>query len=239
MSTPQEILQSMIDTAPAKSTDVAKSIATIDVMIADFQAKQDAMKHGIGDVATSRLEAYLQTLYPAPNYHQKNGSTYNLIETSTGSLTDWKIYHLLALAGITFVTSTQFTCSGDQTALFKTNDDVGFTLIDSRVYSTVLNDSTYDSGTNLTTIDINDPVLDTTLFEVWKFHITYTPGNTTIDGYVSQWNFAHDYIVAPLGLTTGTYGTQDNINKLTDARNMLALNKLKFDNTESAFESYV
>ena len=36
MATPQEILQSMIDSAPAKSADIASSIAAIDALIIKF-----------------------------------------------------------------------------------------------------------------------------------------------------------------------------------------------------------
>jgi hypothetical protein len=119
MSTPQEILQSMIDSAPAKSADIASSIAAIDAQIVDFQAKQDAMKQGVGDVAATRLEDYLKTLYPISDYHQRNGTTYNAIETAGGTLTDWKIYKLLVLADITFKTDTQFICRGNHESDFK------------------------------------------------------------------------------------------------------------------------
>jgi len=247
MATPQEILQSMIDSAPAKSADIASSIAAIDAQIADFQAKQDAMKQGVGDVATARLEDYLKTLYPAANYHQRNGTTYNKIETAGGTLTDWKIYKLVNLADIIFKTDTQFICRGNKESLFKTDDDVGFTLTGSKEYSTVASDSVYtpdDPGnpfpdSDFTTVDINDGVLDSSLSEVWKFETAYAPGDTTIDGLINQWNFSHDYIVTPLGLATGTYGTQDNIAKLTDAKNMLNTNKAKVDSTSASFGPFV
>jgi len=69
--------------------------------------------------------------------------------------------------------------------------------------------------------------------------LSYAPGDTTIDDLINQWNFAHDYIVTPLGLATGTYGTQDNIAKLTDAKNMLNTNKAKVDNTSTLFGPFV
>jgi hypothetical protein len=243
MSTPQEILQSMIDSAPVKSADIANSITAIDAQIADFQAKQDAMKQGVGDVATTRLEDYLKTLYPVSDYHQKNGTTYNAIETASGTLTDWKIYKLVDLDDITFKTDTQFICRGDKESVFKKDDDVGFTIGSAKEYSTVADDAVYTPDdpenpfpdSDFTTVDINDNVLDSSLSEVWKFETSYAPGDITIDELVSQWNFAHDYIVTPLGLATGTYGTQDNIAKLTDAKNMLNTNKAKVDSTSASF----
>jgi hypothetical protein len=247
MSTPQEILQSMIDSAPAKSADIASSIAAIDAQIVDFQAKQDAMKQGVGDVAATRLEDYLKTLYPISDYHQRNGTTYNAIETAGGTLTDWKIYKLLVLADITFKTDTQFICRGNHESDFKKDDEIGFTLTSSKEYSTVASDSIYTPDdpshpfplSDFTTVDIDDSVLDSSLSEVWKFETSYTSGDTTIDELISQWNFAHDYIVTPLGLASGTYGTQDNIAKLTDAKAMLNLNKTKVDNISSSFGPFV
>ena len=237
----------MINSAPAKSADIASSITAIEAQIADFQTKQDAMKQGVGDVAATRLEDYLKTLYPVSGYHQKKGLTYNTIETASGTLTDWKIYKLLALTDITFKTSSQFICRGDKESSFKKDDDIGFTLTGIKEYSTVASDSVYTPVdplnpfplSDFTTVDISDSVLDSSLSEVWKFETSYTPGDTTIDELVSQWNFAHDYIVTPLGLVTGTYGTQDNIAKLTDAKNMLNTNKTKVDNTSASFGPFV
>ncbi len=246
MATPQEILQEIINSAQTKSTDIQKSITAIDAQIADFQTKQDAIKSGVGDVAATRLEDRIKILYPVSNHHQRNGATYNMIETVDGTLTDWKIYQLIDLNDITFKTSTQFICRGNVESLFKKDDDVGFTLSGSKEYSTVANDAVYTpyNGnqfplSDFTTIDINDSVLDSSLSEVWKFKTSYTPGDTIIDTLVEQWNFAHDYIVTPLGPTTGTYGTQDNIAKLNMAKNMLSLNKDKIDNIASKFESFV
>lgn len=247
MSTPQEILQSMIDSASAISADIARSIAVINAQIADFQAKQDAIKQGVGDVATTRLEDYLKTLYPATNHHQQNGTTYNKIETAGGTLTDWKIYKLVTLADITFKTSTQFICRGNKESSFKKDDDVGFTLTGSKEYSIVIKDSVYTPDdplnpfplSDFTTVDINDSVLDGSLSEVWKFETAYAPGDTTIDDLINQWNFAHDYIVTPLSIATGTYGTQDNIAKLTNSKNMLNINKAKIDNIFALFGPFV
>ena len=163
------------------------------------------------------------------------------------TLTDWKIYKLLVLTDIIFKTSSQFICRGDKESVFKKDDDIGFTLTDTKEYSIVASDSVYTPDDSLnpfplsdfTTVDISDSVLDSSLSEVWKFETSYTPGDSTIDELVNQWNFAHDYIVTPLGLATGTYGTQDNIAKLTDAKNMLNTNKAKVDNTSASFGPFV
>jgi len=244
MATVKEILQSMVNSAPAQAADVSSSISSIDTIIAQFQEKQDAMKEGIGDVATLNLEEYLKTLYPVLTHHQFKGSTYNMIELPNGTLTDWKIYQLIDLAGIEFKTNKQFICEGDKTNLFKKDIDIGFTLQNSKEYSIIENDSEYTPGndfpfSNFTTVDIKDEVLDDTLTQIWIFELTYSPGNTTIDDLVNEWNFAHNYITTPIGTTTGTYGTQDNIAKLTNAKNMLNKNKTKLENTSVMFGPYI
>lgn len=67
----------------------------------------------------------------------------------------------------------------------------------------------------------------------------YTPGDDTIiDDYKTNWDFAHDYIVKPVGLT-GTYGTQDNIAKLTSSIGLLTSNKTKVNDSVAIFSQFV
>ncbi len=240
MATPQEILQQMIDAAPDQAAKAQQSIDQIQTSIDDFQEKQDAMKSGVGDVAISRFEQYLlETKFlPAANYNFLTGANYNQIESASGSLTDWKIYKIMTISGLTYFDASNFTCSGDQTAIFITGKDLAAKLGSTFAYSTVQN-STYDSGTGLTTVTLDDAILTATLSNIFEKHYEYSAGDDAqIDTYKSQWDFAHDYIVKPLG-TDGTYGTQDNIAKLTLAKNLLANNKNKVDNSITVFNSFV
>ncbi|HQF36481.1 MAG TPA: hypothetical protein PLL26_02460 [Candidatus Dojkabacteria bacterium] len=240
MSTPQEILQEMINAAPDQSEKLGTSISQIQTQIDNLQQKQDAMKSGVGDVATSRLESYLigTKFIPVNSYHQYMGTTYNQILSSAGTLTDWKIYKIMNVPSLTYVSSSSFECSGDQTSVFTEDKDIALKNGSSFAYSTV-SSSIYDPGLDTTTVDIADSVIEASLINIFEFHYQYTPGNdSTIDELITQWNFAHDYIVKPLGLS-GSYGTQDNIAKLNDAKNMLLQNKSKVDNTEDIFSKYV
>jgi hypothetical protein len=242
MATPQEILQEMIDAAPAASEAIETSIAQIQVQIDTFQEKQDAMKTGVGNEAASRLESYLiGTKYtPVEDYHQYKGPTYNAIETAGGTITDWKIYERQDLTGLNYISNITFECEGDQTLIFATGVFVAFTLVSpEKTYSKVVS-SSYDAGTDKTEVEIEDGVLTAALSEALILKYTYSLGDdTTVDEIKTQWDFAHDYIVTPLGLATGTYGTQDNIAKLTDAKNMLATNKAKVDNSVAVFNEFV
>lgn len=251
MSTPQEILQEMIDAAPATSEAIETSITQIQVQIDTFQEKQDAMKTGVGDEAASRLESYLiGTKYtPVGNYYQYKGTTYNAIETAGGTITDWKIYKILSsLEDVEFVDDVTFMVKGDQTAILTEGADLSF-LGDSRTYGEI-STSEYkeisdpppeppDPEEGKTKVVLVDSALDSSLISIWKLEYIYASGDTTVDEIKTQWDFAHDYIVTPLGLATGTYGTQDNIAKLTDAKNMLATNKAKIDNSVAVFNEFV
>lgn len=248
MSTPQEILQGMITDAPTQSALMTQSIAQIQLQINDLQEKQDAMKSGVGDVAKDRLESYLigTKFTPSEDYHQVNGSKYNQIETSDGSLTDFKIYKKVTLTDLTFTTPTKFICRGNEAATFKKDDDLGFTLSGSKVYSTIKDDAIYTPTdpmhpfpvSDVTTVELNDSVLTSSLSQVWEFEYSYIAGDTNIDELISQWEFAHDYIIQPLG-TSGTYGTQDHIAKLNDTKNVLTSNKSKIDSSVTVFSNYV
>lgn len=240
MSTPQEILQGMIDAAPEQAAKAQQSIDQIQTSIDDFQEKQDAMKSGVGDVAINRFEQYLlETKFlPAEDYNFLTGSNYNQIESGSGSLTDWKVYKIMTVSGLTYFDASNFTCSGDQTAIFIAEKDLAVKLGSTFVYSTVL-ESLYSEETLLTTVTLNDAILTIALSDIFEKHYEYSAGDDTqIDNYKSQWDFAHDYIIKPLG-TDGTYGTQDNIAKLELAKNMLTNNKAKVNDSITVFNDFV
>ncbi|MFA7507374.1 MAG: hypothetical protein WCZ11_03970 [Bacilli bacterium] len=238
MSTPQEILQEMITAAPAQSIAIGKSITQLTAQIADLQKKQDAMKEGVGDVIATNIESYLIGIKftPTDDYFILKGTTFNEILTETGSITDWKIYHIETLVNLTFVDNITFECDNDKTSIFTIDKDVSFLLGTTRVYSTVLS-STYES--DKTTVVLNDEVLTSELSSSWTLNYVYSAGNdTTIDEFKTNWDFTHDYIVNPLG-TNGTYGTQDMIAKLNISLGILNSNKSKITNSETVFSNFV
>lgn len=238
MSTPQEILQQMIDQAPENIENIDSSLAQINASIADFQTKQDSMITGVGDVAVTRLNAFLDTIYPAVNHYILYGSTFNLITSSTGTLTDWKIYEIQALVDLTYDTNKTFICEGDVTEIFADDLEVAV-LLESGWEITTVASTVYDEEEDETTVTLTDEVLDDTLTAVAIYVYTYNPGDhSEIDSYVSQWEFAQDYILQPLG-TSGTYGTQDNIDKLNLAKALLTSNKTKVADSVTVFQEFV
>lgn len=238
MATPQEILQQMITASPTQATTIQQSIDQVQATIDIYQAKQDAMKTEVGDVAILRLETYLfQTKFvPGADYYQYKGANYNQILIANGTLTDWSIYKILTLTNLSYVNASTFECSGNETAIFLEGANLSILLGTTRIYDTV-SSAVYEN--NKTTVVLNSSFLDVTLESIWLLHYVYSPGDdTTVDDYKSQWDFAHDYIVQILG-TTGTYGTQDNIVKLNTAKTLLQNNKDKIVNSVAIFQNFV
>jgi len=245
MSTPAEIIQEMINAADGKAANAQTSIDQITLQISDLQEKQDSMQTGILDVVSSNLENYLvgTKFSPASDYHMKKGSTYNDGLSSSGTLTDWEIYQLRlsnldpSKDSIIYDSPNTFTCTGDKTAIFSDTTDVAFNLNGTYVYSVVSGSPVFMGG--ITTVTIADSVLTINLMEGFTKNYVYSLGDDTyVDKYVGDWDFAHDYIVHPLG-STGTYGTKDMISNLTSAKNMLELDKTKFIDSKTKFADYV
>ena len=239
MSTPQEIIQQMIDAAPTQAASAEKSILNLDNIIIDLQNKQDAMKTAIADVSSSDLQSYLiGTKFDSETHCILKGETFDQVLDSVGTLTDWKIFEKISLENLIFVSSTEFECDGDQTLIFIEDLEILCDLLIESKTSTV-GTSTYDVGTDKTTVIISDEILDSDLSQIWKLVYEYVEGDdTTIDNHITNWNFVHDYIMTPLGLS-GTYGTQDTIAKLNDAKGLLLLNKEKYEDSVEIFSHFV
>jgi hypothetical protein len=233
------IIKEMVLDAPDEVIRLDASIASLDEQISAFEDKRDSMKGTVCDKVSTDLDAHLLAKFtPTSNYHIEKGVNYNQSLVSTGSIIDWKVYEIINVDA-TCSSTTEFITEGDTTIDFIPTQDISFILTPStRVFSTITS-STYDAGNNETTVIINDPVLDPiTFLEIWKFKYSYLAGDDTIiDGFKTQWDFGHDYLVLPMG-TSGTYGILDNIAKLTLAKNLLTANRTKKNDSIAILTSF-
>lgn len=234
------ILKEMILDAPDQVAQLDLSISQLTTQISELQDKQNSLKE-MCDKASQNLESHLLNKYTPPieDYYMYTFGNYNQSLLVGGNLTDWKLYSNMMIIDATSTSTIEFILSGDQTAIFINDKDLSF-IVDSenRVYSTVFS-SSYDNGNDETTVEINDAVLDTLYPEIWEMKYSYTPGDDfVVDNLKSDWDFANDYITQPIGVN-GTYGTQDNIAKLTIALNILTSNKTKYNNSITILEPYV
>lgn len=92
---------------------------------------------------------------------------------------------------------------------------------------------------NKTSVVLNTAVLTASLTSAWSLHYVYNSGDDAIiDNHKVNWDFTQDYIIHPVGLT-GTYGTQNNIELLTDSIGLLDINKTKINDSIAIFSQFV
>jgi len=231
------VLKQMVLDAPGQIASITTSITNLNTQIADIQSKQDSLKN-ICDKVALDLETYLTAtkFLPATDYFMYKGTNYNQNLSITGSIIDWVIYKILTVTGLLYIADDSFSCDSDKTSIFTTTTKVSFLLSGSRVYSTVLS-SSFDGS--ITTVILNDLVLDITIASVWPIEYSYLAGDDTkIDEYKTNWDFSHDYITLPMG-TTGTYGTLDNIAKLNLAKTLLTSNKTKLTDSITVLTPFI
>lgn len=234
------ILKEMILDAPDQVSQLDSSITQLNTQIASFQEKQNSLV-GVCNTAATNLETHLLNKYtpPVENYYFYTYGNYNQALVAGGNLTEWKLYLDMMITDATSISTTEFILSGDYTAIFINGKDLSFIVnLGNRVYSTV-SISSYDIGNDETTVEIDDEVLDTMYPEIWELKYSYIPGDDiVVDNLKSEWDFANDYITQPIGVS-GTYGTQDNIAKLTIALNLQTANKTKYNDSITKLAPYV
>jgi len=240
--TPKDVLQQIVNESILKSTNMESDINRLQVQIDNYQEKIDAIRAGVGDVLKDKLEQYLfETKFtPSEDYHKLDGYDFNQIEDDDGSLTNFKIFKKMNFEDITVISNNKFKCKGNVSDAFEDILHTGFTLETGKiVYSIVSLFSKYDIDTNFTTFQIDAEILTSPILHVWKLEYDPDRGDDgVIEELSDQWEFAHNYITQPLG-PNGTYGLQDMVLKLTEAKDLLIANKTKLVEVSTNFSKFI
>jgi len=233
------VLKGMVIDAPGQTGQLETGVESLDEQIATFQDKQDSLQNNVCTKVATDLESYLigVKFEPFSNYDMYKGGNYNQALSSDGSIVDWKVYLLIPTVNLTSNNPDEFECDDDLTGSFPDGTDVQIILGGStKVHSTVASTS-FLGG--ITTVTLDDEVCDNTISSVYIFHYQYLAGDdSTIDDFKTNWDFAHDYIIQPLG-ESGSYGTQDNIAKLNMAKNMLQSDITKIGDSATILEPFI
>ncbi len=80
-------------------------------------------------------------------------------------------------------------------------------------------------------------ILDSTGNTLYEYEGIGWDDDTSIQTWVIQFDFGYDYLIHPLGID-GTYGINDRITQLQNAKNLLELNKTKVTDSKTIFEDY-
>jgi hypothetical protein len=236
----------MISSADAKSEGCQNSINQIKSQIEDLTNQKTALKEGVGDVLANELTTYLFQTYPQSEDVIWFGPNFNNIYIPSGSLTEWRVFintfdntKLDVRYKFYFVSDTEFRVFGDVPDIFKkrppfpdisfgthfegTYNDVSYTNI-SEVY--------YDGTSSSTHVIVKDPIIKESNDVLFLYKASFwDPADKLTSKLQSKWEFAHDYIVRPMG-PQGTYGLNDMIDKLSMAKGMMAANISKYQDSK-------
>lgn len=231
------ILKQMILDAPNQEKGYEEAITSIQNQISDFTSKQNSLQR-ICNESAENLENYLlNEKFNDPKFSMYKGLNYNQSLSQNGNLSDWKIYKLLEDIEPEYIAQDSFSCDGDESELFVEDFDVSILINEITRVSSTVKSSSFDGS--VTTVILNDEILNEPLTSISEYEYSYIPGDDSeIDKHKNSWDFSHNYIVQPLGVS-GTYGTLDNISQLNNAMNLLTQNKNKISSSISIFERFV
>ncbi len=116
-----------------------------------------------------------------------------------------------------------------------TSDTTSY-LEDIKIFEVNGSSITYDSDFGDSTVS-SFHILDSTSNPIYEFEGIGWDDDTSIQTWIIQFDFSYDYLVHSLGIT-GTYGINDRINQLENAKDLLTLNKSKIENSKTVFEDY-
>lgn len=246
------VIQQIIRDSSAVVDNCISGINATQSQIDDLNTKITAIKENVSDVAAQRLSIYLLNLYGTTTSLFVNGDLYNQVYDTSGNLTDWRILHVkfdnLDPSSPHFIplNDVMFYTYGDTSNIFTSRlnfHDIGFGRKNN--HGVILNPRTtnissviYDSSANTTTVTVTDHVLDVNDNIIYTYSAGYQdPSDSTADTFISQWTFAQDYLLHPVGLN-GTYGlipTRDNLSK---GSTVMTSNKDKNVQMPEMFNSY-
>jgi len=246
MTIAADVLRDMIIQTEQQEEEMNKSISNIDDQIADLQKKQNGMRDGYCTPIMRELNAYLESLYPPPNYLACGTILYNdsTNQYGTGNLTDFYVLQKkISNSEWTMLSSSRIRLTGDRRSTFSGYSLCAFGTVSG---STLSNQSmgssfsvSYDASSNYTYVQCSYGIIQSS--HNWMYfgivRSYNNPSDSNVNGYVDRWEYGHDYICKEIS-TTGTYGTKDMMAKLNTSKSLLNSNKTKIVNSRTKFEPY-
>jgi len=238
MSADSDKLREMIDGYPTLTANLSAGLVNLQLQIDDYTEQLSALNSAHDGLATD-IETDVEAVKADKFYSYGDFND----GTESANLTDWIGYDQEAAAGLTYVSSELFTLSGDQTSTYTAGVSAIFTNGGAFTTGTAISGSLYNTIAypNVTLVGSDAAVLTGTLDGVYLE--AYTPtgplwdSDATIQGYMDAFDFILDYIWQDLG-TGGTYGVEDTIDKLGDAKAILELDYAKYDAAGPFLEDY-
>ena len=246
------IIGQIIKDSSAAEKSCTASINATQSKMDELNTKIKAIKEGVCDIAAQRLSTHLISVYGDTTSIIVTGPEYNQAYDSTGNLTQWRVLQVTcdnnvpSLPHFVVLNDRTFYTDGDMTDIFYPRlefSDIGFgrktptgTIPNRR--TTRINTVVYDTTTDITTVSVVDGVISGSDNVIYTYRAGHNnPIDSSADTLISQWTFAQDLLIKPMGLS-GTYGlipTRDNLSKGKDA---ISSNKDKNAATPGMLDSY-
>lgn len=212
-------------TYPNKVTNLTNSINAVDEQILNLNNEKADIESFLTDI-TQLQKDYLDTKgYTVFDYFGNFGIL---------NLTEFRGYSILTLINLTYQGSLTFSTDDDTTSIFTDNKELAFDCgIDGFKFNNVIT-SSYITETNTTYISI-DPqrdLLSANLISVSEIDYEYEGINwdndqNIIDNHNAFLN-GYNHLNEPIS-ENGTYGIIDRIAKLEIAKNVLLIDKAKYE----------
>jgi len=226
MSVSSDKLREMINDSTTEVANLTRALVNVDELIDEYTAQKSALDTGMMDITSAEILVILDT---------KGDYVYTWGDYGTKNVTEFRVYDLTFDGNVTYISTTSFRVTGDQTALFTAHPyiraDCG---VDGFKYNTVKTVSY--SAPNTTVVIEDTPEITANIVDVYTDVYNYGD-DTDIDSEKVEFDFAYDWISKTLS-DTGTYGIDVRIDSFTASKTSIGLNKTKYTDAITKLERF-
>ncbi len=230
-------LRDMVNDFTSTSENLSGSLVKIDTLRADLMEQWRALVYAEDEIETD-LEAYV---VPGKAEYFYTFGTYGA--SGSGGLYEWMGFDSEVAAGLTYISGTSFTVTGDQTSTYTAGTS-----------AVVTNGGTFSASTTISGSDAADPAypgetyvvldasicaanLDGVYLEAYAPQGALWDSDSTIQAWIDSWAYMDNFMTQTVGLG-GTYGLENRVLNLDIARNVVEKDYIRYDSMISLMEPY-
>jgi hypothetical protein len=230
-------LAEMVTDFTSTSENLSGSLIKIDELRTDLVEQWQAVVFAQDEIETD-LEAYV---VPGKAEYFYTFGSYGV--SGAGGLYEWMGFDSETAAGLTYISGTSFTVTGNQTATYTAGTS-----------AVVTNGGTFSVSTTISGSDATDPsypgetyvVLDASIcaanldgvyLEAYAPQGALWDSDSTIQAWIDNWGFMDGFMTQTVGLQ-GTYGLEGRIVNLDVAKGVVEKDYAKYDGMIPIMELY-
>ncbi len=237
MSTSSDKLGQMVTDFTSTSENLSGSLVKIDLLIQELTEQWQAIGYAEDEIEDDLEAAVVPT---KAEYFYTFGS---FGVSGSGGLYEWMGFDSEVAAGLTYISGTSFTVTGDQTSTYTAGTS-----------AVVTNGGTFSASTTISGSDAADPLypgetyvvldasicaanLDGVYLEAYAPQGALWDSDVTIQGYIDDWAFLDNFLTETVGLD-GTYGIVGRLSNLYTARGVVQNDYDKYDGMIAPMSNY-